>query len=46
VFEELAAFAGRYAGDDGCAVINGELGVFGAKAAGDALDENFRVGFD
>ena len=46
VFENLAAFAGRDAGDDLRAVINGKLRVFGAEAAGDALDQDFGVGFD
>jgi hypothetical protein len=41
VFEELAAFAGRDAGDDLRAVVKRELRVLRAKAAGDALDENF-----
>jgi len=43
VFKELAAFAGRDAGDDVRAVINRELRVLRAKAAGDALDENLGV---
>ena len=46
VFKKLAAFAGRDAGDDLRAVINRELRVLRAEAAGDALDENFGVGFD
>ncbi len=46
VLEKLAAFAGRDAGDDLRAVINRELRVFRAKAAGDALDENLGVGFN
>ena len=46
VLEELAALAGRDAGDDLRAVINGELRVPRAEAAGDALDENLGVGFD
>ena len=46
VFEELAALAGRDAGDDLRAVIDRKLRVPRTKTAGDALDENFRVGFD
>ena len=46
VLEELPALAGRDAGDDLRAVINRELRVLRAEAAGDALDENFGVGFD
>ena len=46
VLEKLAALAGRDAGDDLRAVINRELRVFRAEAAGDALDENLGVGFD
>ena len=41
VLEELAAFAGRDAGDDLRAVSEAELGVPRAEAAGDALDEDF-----
>ena len=44
--EELAALAGGDAGDDLRAVIERELGVPRAEAAGDALDENLGVGFD
>ena len=44
VLEDLAAFAGGDAGDDPGAVIEGKLGVPGAKTAGDALDEDFGVG--
>src|ERR1035437_194899 len=46
VLKELSAFARRDAGDDLRAVINGELRVLRAKAAGDALDENLGVGFN
>ena len=46
MFKELSAFAGCDAGDDLRAVINRELRVLRAEAAGDALDENFGVGFD
>ena len=46
VLKELPAFAGRDAGDDLRAVINRELRVPRAEAAGDALDENFGVGFN
>jgi hypothetical protein len=38
VLEELAALAGRDAGDDLRAVIDGELGMPRAEAAGDALN--------
>jgi hypothetical protein len=40
VLEELAALAGRDAGDDLGAVVEGELGVAAAELAGDALDED------
>jgi hypothetical protein len=46
VFEELAAFAGRDAGDELRAVVERELGVASAEIAGDALDENFSFGGD
>ena len=46
MLEELAAFAGRDAGDDIGTVINRELRMFGAKAAGDALDEDLGIGFN
>ena len=46
VLEDLAALAGRDAGDDLRAVIQRELGVPRAEAAGDALDEDSGVGFD
>ena len=46
VFEELATFAGGDSGDDGGAVVEGELGVAGTEGAGDALNENPCVGFD
>ena len=46
VLEDLAPLARRDAGDDLRAVIEGKLGVPGAKTAGDALDENFGVGFN
>jgi hypothetical protein len=46
MLKDLAAFAGRDAGDNLCAVINRELRVFRAKAAGDALDENLGVGLN
>ena len=46
VLKDLAAFAGRDAGDDLSAVVNRELRVFRAKAAGDALDEDLGVGFN
>ena len=46
VFEELAALAGRDAGDDLRAVGEAQLGVAGAEAAGDALNENFGFGSD
>ena len=44
VLEELAALAGRDAGDDLGAVVERELGVARAEAAGDALDEDAGVG--
>ncbi len=40
VFEELAAFAGGDACDDGGAVIEGELGVARSEGTGDPLDED------
>ena len=46
VFKDLAAFAGRDAGNNLRAVINRELRVFRAKTAGDALDEDLGVGFN
>ena len=46
VLEELTALAGRDTGDDLRAVVNRELRVLGAEAAGDALDENLGIGFD
>src|SRR5208283_1892221 len=46
VLKELAAFTGGDAGDNLRAVINRELRVFRAKAAGDALNEDFGVGFN
>src|SRR5206468_3736081 len=46
VIEGLPALAGGDAGDDLGAVVDGELGVFGAEAAGDALDEDFGVGLN
>ena len=46
MLKNLAALAGRDAGDDLRAVINRELRVFRAKAAGDALDEDLGVGFN
>ena len=46
MLKALSALAGRDAGDDLRAVINGKLGVFGAETAGDALDENFGVWFN
>jgi len=46
MLEDLAAFAGRDAGDDGGAVFDGEFGVAGTEFAGDALHEDFGVGFD
>ena len=46
MLKELAALARGDPGHDLCAVINGELRMFRAKAAGDALDENLGVGFD
>ena len=46
VLKNLAALAGRDAGDDLRAVINRELRVPRAEAAGDALDEDLGVGFD
>jgi hypothetical protein len=46
VLKDLAALAGGDAGHDARAVIEGELGVPGAKTAGDALDEDLRVGFN
>jgi hypothetical protein len=45
VLEELAALAGSDSGDDLRAIIQGELGVFGAEAAGDALNDDFSVLF-
>jgi len=41
MFKKLPAFAGRNAGDNSRAVINGELRVTRAKTSGDALDEDF-----
>ena len=38
--EELASLAGSDPGDDLAAVIEGELCVLGAEAAGDALDQD------
>ena len=46
VLKDLAALAGGDAGDDLRAVINRELRVPRAEAAGDALDEDLGVGFD
>jgi hypothetical protein len=46
VLEALAALAGRDAGDDLRAVIDGELRVPRAEAAGDALDEDLGVGLN
>ena len=46
VFKKLSAFAGGDAGDDLGAVVEGELGVLGSEASGDALHQNFCVGFD
>ena len=46
VLEELAALAGRDAGDDLGAVVERERGVAGAEVAGDALDENLGFGSD
>ncbi len=46
VLEDLSTFSGRDAGDDLRAVIDGELGMPRAEAAGDALNENFGVGFN
>jgi hypothetical protein len=46
VLEELAALAGRDAGDDLRAVIERELGVASAEVTGDALDEDLRGGSD
>ena len=40
VLEELAAFAWRDAGDELGAVVERELGVFGAEGTRDALDED------
>ncbi len=45
-FKELAALAGRDAGDDLGAVGEAELGVPGAEAAGDALDQDAGLGSD
>jgi len=42
----LSAFAGRDTGDDSRAVIDRELGMPGAEAAGDALNENLSIGFN
>ena len=46
MLKALTALAGGDAGDDLGAVIQRELRVPGAKAAGDALDQDFRVGLD
>jgi hypothetical protein len=46
VFEELAALAGRDAGDDLRAVIEREFGVAAAEITGDALDEDLGGGSD
>ena len=46
VLEELAALARGNAGDNLGAVINRELCVPGAKAAGDALDKDLGIGCD
>ncbi len=46
MFEKLSAFARGHAGDDLSAVREAELGMPRAKAASDALDEDFCVGFD
>jgi hypothetical protein len=46
MFEELSALAGRNTGHNLRAVINGELSMPRAEAAGDALNENFGVGFN
>src|ERR1017187_10122666 len=46
VLKDLAALAGGDAGNDLRAVINRELRVPRAEAAGDALDEDFGVGLD
>jgi hypothetical protein len=40
VDESLAAFAGGDAGHDPAAVIEAQLGMAGAEAAGDALDQD------
>ena len=45
LFERLPALARRNAGDNLCAVIEAQLCVPRAKAAGDALDENLCFGF-
>jgi len=42
--QKIVRLCRRDAGHDMCAVINGELRVLGAKAAGDALDENLGMG--
>ena len=44
LFEDLPALARRDAGDDLGAVVEGELRVARAEAAGDALDEKFGCG--
>ena len=46
VLEELAAFAGCDTGDDVRTVIDRKLRVLGAEAAGDALNEDFGIGFN
>ena len=46
VFEDLSAFAGRYARDDLGAVVEREFGVASAEVTGDALDEDLGFGSD
>ena len=46
VFEELAALAGRDAGDDLRAVVERSWAWRAPKRAGDALDENLGFGSD
>ena len=46
MLEELAAFAGRDAGDDLRSVVEGQFGVARTEFTGDALDEKLGLRSD